>query len=309
MNSKEKRSKENNFYSIFDDDDTYECSIILVKKKGRIKKNSSHYRAHDKTKKDNIRSKILTHFMRFLHKFIEINFQTEIKKIIYRTKNTNVNLIKALFENKVEDYFSFETSKKYKEKNQNQEIFHNIKHLSPELLKMEFKEIYKKYYLQENESMKEQLYLNQQLNDFNFQSLLNEYINDNTYYKKIKNTGMNLIVDLYKNTKINSEKVEFLGKKTNKSENYEVQNEKEEYIEEDLNISNSSSLNDHETKENSEECLNITNCSFLNAHETKEYNEEYLNISNSPSFNDHETKEYSEEYFNFTNSYLQMFMK
>lgn len=247
--------------------------------------------------------------MRFLHKFIEINFQTEIKKIIYRTKNTNVNLIKALFENKVEDYFSFETSKKYKEKNQKQEIFHNIKHLSPEILQMEFKEIYKKYYLQENESMKEQLYLNQQLNDFNFQSLLNEYINDNTYYKKIKNAGMNFIVDLYKNTKINSEKVEFLGKKTNKSENYENQNEKEEYTEEDLNISNSSSLNDHETKENSEECLNITNCSFLNAYETKEYNEEYLNISNSPSFNDHETKEYSEECFNFTNSYLQMFMK
>ena len=308
MNSKVKISKENNIYLIFDDDDTYECSIILVKKKGRPKK-SSHNREHDKTKKDNIRSKILTHFMRFLHKFIEINFQTEIKKIIYRTKNTNVNLIKALFENKVEDYFSFETSKKYKEKNQNQEIFHDIKHLSPEILQMEFKEIYKKYYLQENESMKEQLYLNQQLNDFNFQSLLNEYINDNTYYKKIKNIGMNLIDDLYKNTKINSEKVEFLGKKTNKSENYENQNEKEEYTEEDLNISNSSSLNDHETKENSEECLNITNCSFLNAHETKEYNEEYLNISNSPSFNDHETKEYSEECFNFTNSYLQMFMK
>lgn len=299
MNSKEKRSKENNFYSIFDDDDTYECSIILVKKKGRIKKNSSHYREHDKTKKDNIRSKILTHFMRFLHKFLEINFQTEIKKIIYRKKRTNVNLIKALFENKVEDYFSFETSKKYKEKNQKQEIFHNIKHLSPELLKMEFKEIYKKYYLQENERFMK----------FNFQSLLNEYRNDNTYYKKIKNTGMNLIEDLYKNTKINSEKVEFLGKKTNKSENYENQNEKEEYTEEDLNISNSSSLNDHETKENSEECLNITNCSFLNAYETKEYNEEYLNISNSPSFNDHETKEYSEECFNFTNSYLQMFMK
>ena len=47
------------------------------KKKGRIKKNSSHYRAHDKTKKDNIRSKILTHFMRFLHKFIEINFEAQ----------------------------------------------------------------------------------------------------------------------------------------------------------------------------------------------------------------------------------------
>lgn len=271
MNSKVKISKENNFYSIFDDDDTYECSIILVKKKGRIKKNSSHYREHDKTKKDNIRSKILTHFMRFLHKFIEINFQTEIKKIIYRTKNTNVNLIKALFENKVEDYFSFETSKKYKEKNQNQEIFHNIKHLSPEILQMEFKEIYKKYYLQENESMKEQLYLNQQLNDFNFQSLLNEYINDNTYYKKIKNAGMNFIVDLYKNTKINSEKVEFLGKKTNKSENYENQNEKEEYTEEVLNNSNSSSSNDSEKIVYDEEDIISTNSSSLNIHKLEEY--------------------------------------
>ena len=38
MNSKEKRSKENNFYSIFDDDDTYECSIISVKKKRKPKK-------------------------------------------------------------------------------------------------------------------------------------------------------------------------------------------------------------------------------------------------------------------------------
>ena len=292
MNSKEKRSKENNFYSIFDDDDTYECSINLVKKKGRIKKKSSHYREHDKTKKDNIRSKILTHFMRFLHKFIEINFQTEIKKIKYRKTRTNINLIKALFENKVEDYFSFETSKKYKEKNQNQEIFHKIKYLSPELLQMEYKEIYKKYYLQENERFMK----------FNFQSLLNEYINDNTYYKKIKNIGMNLIDDLYKNTKINSKNDEFLGKKTNKSENYEDQDEKEEYTEEELNNSSSSSLNDHDTKENSEEYLNITNSSFLNTHEIKEYNEEYLNISNSLSFNDHETKEYSEEYFNFNNS-------
>ena len=270
MNSKVKISKENNIYLIFDDDDTYECSIISVKKKGRPKK-SSHNREHDKTKKDNIRSKILTHFMRFLHKFIEINFQTEIKKIIYRTKNTNVNLIKALFENKVEDYFSFETSKKYKEKNQKQEIFHNIKHLSPEILQMEFKEIYKKYYLQENESMKEQLYLNQQLNDFNFQSLLNEYINDNTYYKKIKNAGMNFIVDLYKNTKINSEKVEFLGKKTNKSENYENQNEKEEYTEEVLNNSNSSSSNDSEKIVYDEEDIISTNSSSLNIHKLEEY--------------------------------------
>lgn len=270
MNSKVKISKENNIYLIFDDDDTYECSIISVKKKGRPKK-SSHNREHDKTKKDNIRSKILTHFMRFLHKFIEINFQTEIKKIIYRTKNTNVNLIKALFENKVEDYFSFETSKKYKEKNQNQEIFHNIKHLSPEILQMEFKEIYKKYYLQENESMKEQLYLNQQLNDFNFQSLLNEYINDNTYYKKIKNAGMNFIVDLYKNTKINSEKVEFLGKKTNKSENYENQNEKEENTEEVLNNSNSSSSNDSEKIVYDEEDIISTNSSSLNIHKLDEY--------------------------------------
>lgn len=261
MNSKEKRSKENNFYSIFDDDDTYECSIILVKKKGRIKKNSSHYREHDKTKKDNIRSKILTHFMRFLHKFIEINFQTEIKKIIYRKKRTNVNLIKALFENKVEDYFSFETSKKYKEKNQNQEIFHDIKHLSPEILQMEFKEIYKKYYLQENERFMK----------FNFQSLLNEYINDNTYYKKIKNAGMNFIVDLYKNTKINSEKVEFLGKKTNKSENYENQNEKEEYTEEVLNNSNFSSSNDSEKVVYDEEDINSTNSSSLNIHKLEEY--------------------------------------
>ena len=260
MNSKVKISKENNFYSIFDDDDTYECSIISVKKKGRPKK-SSHNREHDKTKKDNIRSKILTHFMRFLHKFIEINFQTEIKKIIYRTKNTNVNLIKALFENKVEDYFSFETSKKYKEKNQKQEIFHNIKHLSPEILQMEFKEIYKKYYLQENERFMK----------FNFQSLLNEYINDNTYYKKIKNTGMNFIVDLYKNTKINSEKVEFLGKKTNKSENYENQNEKEEYTEEVLNNSNFSSSNDSEKVVYDEEDINSTNSSSLNIHKLEEY--------------------------------------
>ena len=261
MNSKEKRSKENNFYSIFDDDDTYECSINLVKKKGRIKKKSSHYREHDKTKKDNIRSKILTHFMRFLHKFIEINFQTEIKKIKYRKTRTNINLIKALFKNKVEDYFSFETSKKYKEKNQNQEIFHKIKYLSPELLQMEYKEIYKKYYLQENERFMK----------FNFQSLLNEYINDNTYYKKIKNAGMNFIVDLYKNTKINSEKVEFLGKKTNKSENYENQNEKEEYTEEVLNNSNSSSSNDHEKAVSDEEDIISTNSSSLNIHKLDEY--------------------------------------
>ena len=271
MNSKVKISKENNIYLIFDDDDTYECSMILVKKKGRKKVKSSHYREHDKTKKDNIRSKILTHFMRFLHKFIEINFQTEIKKIKYRKTRTNINLIKALFENKVEDYFSFETSKKYKEKNQNQEIFHKIKYLSPELLQMEYKEIYKKYYLQENESMKEQLYLNQQLNDFNFQSLLNEYINDNTYYKKIKNAGMNFIVDLYKNTEINSEKLEFLGKKTNKSENYEDQDEKEEYTEEVLNNSNSSSSNDHEKAVSDEEDIISTNSSSLNIHKLDEY--------------------------------------
>ena len=47
MNSKVKISKENNIYLIFDDDDTYECSIISVKKKGRPKK-SSHNREHDK---------------------------------------------------------------------------------------------------------------------------------------------------------------------------------------------------------------------------------------------------------------------
>ncbi len=209
-----------NFYSILDDDlSDYSTNI---EKNKNIEKSKSNKRKHNKMHKDNIRSNILTHFMKFSFQFVEgeikkINPDHKLKKIKYREGYLNLSAIKNLFEKNVDNYFYCNVSSRYRtNRNENEIIFENIKnYISNDFLNMKLKEIYEKYYLKENEYVLKENSTNS-LKLENFCSLLNKYKNQKNYeyYEKLKNTGINLIEDLNNSIKI-AENQKFLSKKRN----------------------------------------------------------------------------------------------
>jgi hypothetical protein len=211
-----------NFYSILDDDLSDYSTNIEKNKNIEKSKSNKRKRKHNKMHKDNIRSNILTNFMKFSFKFVEgeikkINPDHKLKKIKYREGYLNLSAIKNLFEKNVDNYFYCNVSSRYRtNRNENEIIFENIKnYISNDFLNMKLKEIYEKYYLKENEYVLKENSTNS-LKLENFCSLLNKYKNQKNYeyYEKLKNTGINLIEDLNNSIKI-AENQKFLSKKRN----------------------------------------------------------------------------------------------
>ena len=211
-----------NIYSIFDDDLSDYSTNIEKNRNIEKPKSNKRKRKHNKMHKDNIRSNILTHFMKFLFKLVEgeikkINPDHKLKKIKYREGYLNLSAIKNLFEKNIENYFYCNVSLRYRtNRKENEIIFENIKnYVSNDFLNMKLKEIYEKYYLKENEYVLKENSTNS-LKLENFCSLLNEYKNQKNYeyYEKLKNIGIKLIEDLNDSMKI-AENKKFLTKKRN----------------------------------------------------------------------------------------------
>ena len=211
-----------NFYSIFDDDLSDYSTNIEKNRNIEKPKSNKRKRKHNKMHKDNIRSNILTHFMKFLFTLVEgeikkINPDHKLKKIKYREGYLNLSAIKNLFEKNVENYFNCFVSLRYRtNRKENEIIFENIKnYISNDFLNMKLKEIYENYYLKENEYVLKENSTNS-LKLENFCSLLNKYKNQKNYeyYEKLKNIGIKLIEDLNDSMKI-AENKKFLTKKRN----------------------------------------------------------------------------------------------
>ena len=211
-----------NFYSIFDDDLSDYSTNIEKNRNIEKPKSNKRKRKHNKMHKDNIRSNILTHFMKFLFTLVEgeikkINPYLKLKKINYREGYLNLTTLKNLFEKNIENYFYCNVSLRYRtNRKENEIIFENIKnYVSNDFLNMKLKEIYEKYYLKENEYVLKENSTNS-LKLEKFCSLLNKYKNqkNNEYYEKLKNTGIKLIEDLNNSMKI-AENKKFLTKKRN----------------------------------------------------------------------------------------------
>ena len=211
-----------NFYSIFDDDLSDYSTNIEKNRNIEKPKSNKRKRKHNKMHKDNIRSNLLTHFMKFLFTLVEgeikkINPYLKLKKINYREGYLNLTTLKNLFEKNIENYFYCNVSLRYRtNRKENEIIFENIKnYVSNDFLNMKLKEIYEKYYLKENEYVLKENSTNS-LKLENFCSLLNKYKNQKNYeyYEKLKNIGIKLIEDLNDSMKI-AENKKFLTKKRN----------------------------------------------------------------------------------------------
>lgn len=211
-----------NIYSIFDDDLSDYSTNIEKNRNIEKPKSNKRKRKHNKMHKDNIRSNILTHFMKFLFTLVEgeikkINPYLKLKKINYREGYLNLTTLKNLFEKNIENYFYCNVSLRYRtNRKENEIIFENIKnYISNDFLNMKLKEIYENYYLKENEYVLKENSTNS-LKLENFCSLLNKYKNQKNYeyYEKLKNIGIKLIEDLNDSMKI-AENKKFLTKKRN----------------------------------------------------------------------------------------------
>lgn len=215
---------EENFYNILNES-LEEMSTTYIyetkKKKGRekIKKNFS---SHDKCKKDNIRSIIMTHFQKYIISFLNDLAKKFISDTIFlfrkidfnERKKINIQSIKKFVEMNISDYCKLKISKKYKKKvepYENQKNFEIIKDYFPkEIKEIKIRIIYEQFYISQNyDILKEKYGLT---NEMNFFSLLNEKKDEGLYYlNKLKKTGLNLIKDLDKKKSIDTN--QYISKK------------------------------------------------------------------------------------------------
>ncbi len=252
----------------------YQQLLILnkKKKKGR-KKIKKNLLSHNKCKKDNIRSNIMTHFRKFIISFLNdfSNYLIPNNIILFRKidfkerEKLNIKYIKNFIEMKLSDFCKLKISKKYSkdvEPNENYKNFEIIKNYFPkEIREMKLRKLYENFYICQNfDILKEKYGLT---NTINFFSLLNEKENKGDYYiYKLKKTGLNLIKDLdKKKSLINDQtlkKKRFYGikkeeekkeindyyheniynKNENLDENYII------YVENDYMIENENNIND-----------------------------------------------------------------
>ena len=215
---------DNNFYNILDDlSEEISTTIIFEKKKKKGReKIKTNLLSHDKCKKDNIKSLIMTHFIKFIICFLN-DFSKKLisnainlfKKIDFEErKKINIQFIKKFIEMTLSDFCKLKISKKYSkdvEPNENYKNFEIIKNYFPkEIREMKLRKLYENFYICQNfDILKEKYGLT---NTINFFSLLNEKENKGDYYiYKLKKTGLNLIKDLDKKKSININ--QYLGKK------------------------------------------------------------------------------------------------
>ena len=202
----------NNFYEILNDSSDEISTTINFeqkKKKGR-KKIKKNLLSHNKCKKDNIRSNIMTHFRKFIISFLNdfSNYLIPNNIILFRKidfkerEKLNIKFIKNLIEMKLSDFCKLKISKIYTkevESNENQKNFENIKNYFPEeITKINIRNLYEKFYISQNFDLLKEKY--RLTNTNNFFSLLNEKEKegDYNYVNKLKETGLNLIKDLDK---------------------------------------------------------------------------------------------------------------
>ena len=202
----------NNFYEILNDSSDEISTTINFeqkKKKGR-KKIKKNLLSHNKCKKDNIRSNIMTHFRKFIISFLNdfSNYLIPNNIILFRKidfkerEKLNITFIKNLIEMKLSDFCKLKISKIYTkevESNENQKNFENIKNYFPEeITKINIRNLYEKFYISQNFDLLKEKY--RLTNTNNFFSLLNEKEKegDFNYVNKLKETGLNLIKDLDK---------------------------------------------------------------------------------------------------------------
>jgi hypothetical protein len=213
---KEKEENEKEIYNLFYEQRNEEiCSSTFMdsNKERNIIRKEKVYLGKKVLRKDNVRSKILNHFMNFIILFLnEYTHKIYSCQKVYFTKidyserkKVNVESIKKLMDLTIEQLCQLKTSKKYSiydEKNNHECLEIIRKDLKEEFINMKISDFYQNYYLCEDEEyLKNKFGIS--LNTKNFKYLLEEF-NENYYEKKLhEETGKNLIT-------------QFINKKSNK---------------------------------------------------------------------------------------------
>jgi hypothetical protein len=200
-------------------------------------------------RKDNMRSKVINHFFKFLIDYLNdkvkkiYSYQKVIfEKINYgERKKVNIDSIKLIMNKTISEICEFDISSKsqlFNKKNNLESLKLISEDLKEGFINMKILKFYEEYYLCDK-NLKNEFEIN--LNCKNFKYLLEEY-NDNYYERKLyEETGKNLITQF-----INQK-----SKKKNKKNNIEINNKnisvKENHISEKFDYINSS-MNDSENK-------------------------------------------------------------
>ena len=208
-----------NFYDIFDDDTEDNSSHVINfqvkrnnlgrKRKEEIienineKKNTK--RTHTKYKKDNMRSKIMTHFSKFIISFLN-DYMKKIypeekndffKKVDYKLRNkVNTDSINNIMQKTLKEFCELKVSTKHKN-------CENLNFNSLNLLSNYFKNNFEDNFLEKKISdFYQDFYLSNDIDKFendyekkpkNFQDLLEKFNNEIEYKNSLKETGYKLI--------------------------------------------------------------------------------------------------------------------
>ncbi len=211
-----------NFYDIFDDDDTEENSSHVInfhikknnlgrKRKEEINENINEKkntkRTHTKYKKDNMRSKIMTHFSKFIISFLN-DYMKKIypeekndffKKVDYKLRNkVNTDSINNIMQKTLKEFCKLKVSTKHKNcENLNLNSLNLLSNyfknnFEENFLKKKISDFYQDFYCSEDvEKLVRDYGITNQTK--NFQSLLEKFNNEPEYKKTLKETGYTLI--------------------------------------------------------------------------------------------------------------------
>ena len=207
-----------NFYDIFDDDDTEENSSHVInfhikknnlgrKRKEEINENITEKkntkRTHTKYKKDNMRSKIMTHFSNFVISFLNDygkKFYPEekndfFKKVDYKLrKKVNIDSINNIMKKTLREFCELKVSTKNKDcENLNLNSLHLLSnYFEDNFFDIKLYDFYTNFYLSKDIEKLERYYgiTNQTKN---FECLLEKNKNEIEYKNALKETGYTLI--------------------------------------------------------------------------------------------------------------------
>ena len=231
LNKSENNFIDNNFYdspNLQNENSTTKNNIQITSTYRGRKPNESNYinkkkKIHDKFEPFNIRSKIKNNFFKFLISFLNDKIRKIFGYQIIKFRKLNYNFINIrnikenylLLNKKIKDILGLDISKKYKIKDENQNIMTLNKiypHLS-EYLDLKFEDFYKQYFLKKYSSndkksktkdfynfinSEKEKYLKQiDLNECNSIEKEEKLKENNLYFNKIKKIGEEYI-DFYK---------------------------------------------------------------------------------------------------------------
>ena len=168
-------------------------------------------------RKDNMRSKVLNHFFKFLIDYLndKVKKKYSYQKVIFEKinygerKKVNIDSIKLIMNKTISEICEFDISSKsqlFNKKNNLESLKLISEDLEEGFINMKILKFYEEYYLCDK-NLKNEFEIN--LNCKNFKYLLEEY-NDNYYERKLyEETGKNLITQFInqKSKKKNIEKI------------------------------------------------------------------------------------------------------